>query len=256
MSTPAPTRLSVLATEVVDEALGRGHRRDPVRAGTGGPAGNARLTAWTGLLLLVLFVAELLTLLDVGGLISWHLAIGALLVPPALLKTGSTGWRLVRYYLGDADYGQAGPPVPLLRALGPLVVISTLALLGSGLLLVLIGPDPARTTLFTLPLLRVDYVTLHQAVFIAWATVTGAHLLARLVPAVKLTVPGPGRGAVPGNASRALVVLLSVALAALCAVLVVSWGHDWRTERGPHDGPRASADSQATPVSRASSAVT
>jgi hypothetical protein len=72
-------------------------RTDPVLAGSGGPAGNAVLTAWTGLTLLVLSVAELLTLFDVRGLISWHVAIGALLVPPALVKTASTGWRIARY---------------------------------------------------------------------------------------------------------------------------------------------------------------
>ena len=60
-------------------------------AGSGGPAGNAVLTAWTGLTLLVPGVAELLTLFDVRGLITWHVAMGALLVPPALVKTGSTG---------------------------------------------------------------------------------------------------------------------------------------------------------------------
>src|SRR4249919_1797513 len=84
--------------ETVSVALGRVHRRDPVLAGTGGPAGNALLTAWTGLVLLVLGVAELLTLINVRGLISWHVALGALLVPPALVKTASTGWRVVRYY--------------------------------------------------------------------------------------------------------------------------------------------------------------
>jgi hypothetical protein len=51
-------------------ATGRRHRDDPLEPRTGGPAGNARLTAWTGLLLLVLSLAELVTLLDVGGLIS------------------------------------------------------------------------------------------------------------------------------------------------------------------------------------------
>ena len=68
--------------------------------GRGVPPGNARLTAWTGLVLLVLFLAELVTLLDVSGLISWHLALGVALGPPALLKTTTTGWRVVRYYTG------------------------------------------------------------------------------------------------------------------------------------------------------------
>src|SRR5690242_3798644 len=79
---------SALAEATLAAAIGRTHRDDPVRPGTGGPAGNARLTAWTGVVLLALFVAELVTLLDVRGLIGWHVAVGVLLVPPALVKTG------------------------------------------------------------------------------------------------------------------------------------------------------------------------
>jgi len=43
-----------------NEALGRTRRTDPVLPGAGG---NARLTAWTGLLLLVLFIAATFTLI-------------------------------------------------------------------------------------------------------------------------------------------------------------------------------------------------
>ena len=82
-----------MTAELLAEAAGKGNRSDPVLPTTGGPAGNARLTAWTGLLLLVLFLAEVVTLLDVRGLLSWHVVLGTLLVPPALLKTASTGWR-------------------------------------------------------------------------------------------------------------------------------------------------------------------
>ena len=66
-------------TDVVGTAVGRARRGDPVLPRTGGPAGNARLTAWIGLGLLIAFLAELVTLLDVTGLISWHIAIGVLL---------------------------------------------------------------------------------------------------------------------------------------------------------------------------------
>src|SRR3954453_21200819 len=103
--------------ETVSVALGQEHRRDPVLAGTGGPGGNAVLTAWTGLVLLVLGVAELLTLIDIRGLISWHVAVGALLVPPALVKIATTGWRIVRYYGGSRTYAEAGPPPLPLRLL-------------------------------------------------------------------------------------------------------------------------------------------
>src|SRR4051812_49572720 len=99
-----------MAQETLAEATGRPPRPDDVTAPTGGPAGNARLTAWTGLILLVLFGAELVTLLDVRGLITWHAVIGVVLVPPALLKTATTGWRIVRYYTGNRGYRTAGPP--------------------------------------------------------------------------------------------------------------------------------------------------
>jgi len=77
--------------DFVDVAADRGPRRDPVRPGSGGPAGNAQLTAWLGLTLLVLFLAELVTLLNVRGLITWHLTFGLLLIPPALAKIATTG---------------------------------------------------------------------------------------------------------------------------------------------------------------------
>ena len=73
--------LSTSMTETLDEAAGKRHRQDPVTGSSGGPAGNARLTAWTGVLLLVLFLVELVTVLDVDGLISWHIVVGTLLVP-------------------------------------------------------------------------------------------------------------------------------------------------------------------------------
>lgn len=123
-------------------ALGRTHRHDPVADGTAGLAGNARLTAWTGLLLLGLSVAEVITLINVGGLISWHLVIGTLLIPPALLKTVSTGWRIAHYYSGTPPYRHAGPPPMLLRILGPGVIAFTLGLLATGVLLVFLGGEP------------------------------------------------------------------------------------------------------------------
>jgi len=99
-----------------------------VLPGTGGPAGNALLTAWTALVLLVASVAELLTLVNVNGLLSWHVAIGALLVPPALMKTTSTGWRTARYYTGHPLVPGGWSAALLMRLLGPLVVVSTLGL--------------------------------------------------------------------------------------------------------------------------------
>jgi hypothetical protein len=212
--------LGAVVADVVAVAAGRKHRPDPVLPRTGGPAGNAALTAWTALVLLVFSVAELLTLFDVHGLLSWHVAIGALLVPPALVKTVSTTWRMARYYTGSPSYKEAGPPPLLLRLLGPLVVISTVGLLGSGVLLVLLGAERSHTSLLDLLGFRIDWVTVHQGFFVVWAGATGLHVLGRIVPALRLTVAADG-GAVPGAAVRwLLLALMSLAAVALAVALV------------------------------------
>src|SRR5436305_7930287 len=100
-SMDAMSSLGRVVAQTYAEALGRGHRADPVVGTSGGPAGNARLTAWTGALLFVLLAVEGVTILDLGGLLTWHLVVGILLIPPALVKTATTGWRIVRYYAGD-----------------------------------------------------------------------------------------------------------------------------------------------------------
>jgi len=226
------TNLRGVTAELVVEATGRDHREDPVLAGGGGPAGNARLTAWLGLVLLVLFLAELVTLLDVRGLVSWHVVIGALLVPPALAKTGSTGWRMLRYYTGNRPYRVSGPPPLILRALGPLVVITTLAVLGSGVALILTGPDRGRGPAVDVLGQRVDALMLHKAAFVLWAGVTGLHALGRLVPAVRRTVlPAVP---VPGGYQRAAVLAVTGVLAVVLAVLLLRDTGAWRDQPREH----------------------
>ncbi len=226
MTTVDDRPTGVLASTLA-AATGQHHRDDPVLPRTGGPAGNAILTAWTGLTLLVLSVAELLTLFNVRGLITWHVAIGALLVPPALMKTGATAWRMVRYYRGNGPYQQAGPPPLLLRLLGPVVVLSTFALLATGGLLLLLGAETSRNAVVTLPLLRVDWVSLHQAAFAVWATATGLHLIGRLVPALQVVGRTVRRSRLPGAVGRSLaavsVLAAAVPLAVLAAHSVGAW---------------------------------
>jgi hypothetical protein len=228
--------LEQMGAELLAEAGGRSHRTDPVLPRTGGPAGNARLTAWTGLVLLVLFLAELVTLLDVHGLIDWHVAIGVLLVPPALLKTATTGWRFLRYYTRGRPYVSAGPPLLPLRVLGPFVVLSSLGLLGSGLALVALGEQRARQQLLSVLGFRVDAVTLHQGFFVVWAVVTGLHVLARVVPAVLLATgrrkegTGPA-GRVPGAAVRVAALVLALAVAGVTTALVLPAASGWQHER-------------------------
>jgi hypothetical protein len=217
-----------LVADAVAEAVGRERRVDPVLPRTGGPAGNAKLTAWIALVLLVGSVAELLTLFDVNGLISWHVVIGALLVPPAVIKTASTGWRMARYYIGDASYREAGPPPMLLRLLGPLVVVSTLGLLGSGVLLVLLGPVRSQATLLDVVGFRIDWVTVHQGLFAVWAVATGLHLLGRFIPALRLTLVSRRPNTVPGGGwSRWLLLASMTASAVALAVVLFHAGSSW-----------------------------
>ena len=238
--------LQELTADVLVEATGRRHRSDAAVPGGGGPAGNARLTAATGLVLLVLFLAELVTLLDVSGLIGWHVAIGVLLVPPALLKTASTGWRIVRYYSGSRDYRESGPPPMLLRALGPLVVLSTLGLLGSGLALIALGPEASRSSLVQAFGQRVDAVTVHQGFFACWAVATGLHVLTRLGPAVVLAGQ---RSAVPGGRRRLTAVTVTLILAAIAAALLLgtagAWAHSGRPDKL---GPAAQVEEAAAAI--------
>lgn len=230
-------------SEAVAAATGREERADPVLAGTGGPAGNARLTAWTGLVLLPLFLVELATLLALRQLLSWHIVVGVLLVPPALLKTLSTGWRVVRYYTRHPPYRQAGPPPLLLRVLGPLVVLSTLAVLGSGLALIALGPDATHAALVDVVGRRVDALTVHQACFLFWAAATGLHVLGRTVPAARVLAGSPwSRPAVQGEPSRLIALLLSLVAGAVAAALVLGASGGWtsqvfpRFDRGPGAG--------------------
>ena len=218
--------LGVEAT--ISEALGTSHRPDPVLPRTGGPAGNARLTAWLGLILLVLLAIEGVTILDIHGLITWHIVVGALLVPPALLKTATTGWRMARYYSGNAPYKEAGPPPLPLRLLGPLVVLSTLAVLATGILVGVLGPASARGQLWGTPLSPLFF---HQASFAVWFVVMTLHVLGRFIPALRIV---SGRAVavarVDGRLPRVLVLVLGVAVAVVTAKLILdgsaTWQHD------------------------------
>lgn len=231
-----------LIDDVLREASGRAQRRNAVTAPSGGPAGNALLIAWTGLLLLVLIAAELITLLDVRGLLDWHVGIGVLLIPVALLKTATTGWRILRYYTGWEPYRTAGPPPTLLRVLGPLVIASTLGLLASGVLLIAIGEEHSRRTLFSALGQRVDLVTVHQALFIAFAVLAGLHLLARIAPALALTSGrAPGRlgdtADVPGSGRRLLTLAVTVVAAVVAVVLLLPLADDWQDDGGRQGRP-------------------
>lgn len=228
-----PERYPQPVRDVVATALGVAHRADPHDGRGGGPAGNARFTAWVGLVLLVAFFAEGVTLLSVRGMISAHIVIGVVLVPLALLKTATTGWRILRYYTGSAAYREAGPPPLVLRVLGPLVILTALAVLGSGLALIALGPDGTYRPLLTVGPFEVNALTLHQASFIGWLVATGLHVLARTIPALLLVRPRtPARRHLGGGAVRAGIIALMLVVGVGAAVVVLHASGSWTQGHG------------------------
>jgi hypothetical protein len=157
------------------------HPRDggekPVRGGLtdGGIAGNERLTAATGILLVALLAVIGVTILRLRPLISVHLFVGLVLIPVVCLKLASTGYRFVRYYTSDPVYRKRGAPPVLLRVSAPIVVASSLAVLVTGVALLLLGPESSGT-------LRL----LHKVSFIVWVAFTALHVLGHLTDIQKI----------------------------------------------------------------------
>ncbi len=162
----------------------------------GGPAGNGQLTAIAASALLALLAVELGTLLNVQSLLTVHAFVGMLLIPPVGLKLASIGWRMARYYLRADEYVRLGPPHALLRMLvGPVLVLATLMLFGTGVVLLARGETHGTI------------VGLHKAAFVVWIGALGVHVLAHALKLVTLL-----RDRVPGGVVR--VVLLGGALVA------------------------------------------
>ena len=75
-----------------------------------GVVANSRLTASIGAVLLFALLVEGFTVIDVNGMFALHAFVGMLLIPVAVLKLGSTGYRFWKYYSGDPAYRRKGPP--------------------------------------------------------------------------------------------------------------------------------------------------
>ena len=191
-------------------------REEP--AGHADPAGNERLTAMTGAVLLVLFAAECLTLLNIGHLLTLHVFLGMLLLGPVGLKIGSTLWRFTRYYTGSAGYVRRGPPPPLQRVTGPFVILTTVAVLGTGIMLAVEGPGNG------------NWGRLHHLSFFLWAAVMLIHL-ASYVPKLPRKLSGQAdhaRHLLAARGTRWLLLCGSLAaglvLAFATSHLAAKWG--------------------------------
>jgi hypothetical protein len=175
----------------------------------------------TGAVLLVLLAVEGFTILRVGRLLTLHFFLGMLLLGPVALKAGSVIYRFVRYYAGSAPYRSKGPPALLLRLLGPVIIVLTACVFGSGVMLAVTGPRQG------------PWLLLHKASFILWFCAMAIHVLAYL-PRLPRLLAAEARGAAGGNAGagrharRAMEVLggrgtrLALLTASLLAGLVIA----------------------------------
>ena len=167
-----------------------------------GSAGNEQLTAMVAAILLLLLSIETATLLQLRSLLTVHAFVGMLLIPVVALKLGSSGWRMLRYYLRGEEYVRRGPPHVMLRVLvAPVLVLTTVVLFATGVALLVAGQTEGTL------------VGLHQASFVVWTGAVGVHVL---VHALKL--PGALRARIEGRALRLALVTGVVLGGALLAI--------------------------------------
>lgn len=117
---------------------------------------------------MLLLAAEGVTILSIRPLLSAHVFIGMLLIPPVALKLGSTGWRFVSYYRGREAYVVRGPPRIALRVLAAPLVLATVVLFGTGVAFLAVGHGGGLL------------LTAHAASFAVWGVLVGIHALAYL----------------------------------------------------------------------------
>ncbi len=190
----------------------------------GGTEGNARLTAATAVVLLVLLATEGATIPFVRQQLTPHIFIGLLLIPPVLLKLASITWRFASYYLGAAEYVAKGPPPAFMRLLvAPLVVASTVGLFGTGVLLVLMHPQ------------RGIVLGLHKASFLVWLAAMSAHVLGHMTKVPGLARADLGRP-LPGARMRHFLVAGAIVAGLIIAAAGLPAAHAWADWAALHHG--------------------
>ena len=188
----------------------------------GGTEGNEILTSATSVVLVGLLVAEGFTIVNMRGLVTAHMFIGMVLIPPVLLKLASTGYRFGRYYTGARAYREKGPPLLPLRLMAPVLVASTVAVFVTGVLLLVAGHKSDAV------------LQLHQLSFIVFGVVFAVHFLA-YVPRVVRSLRGDWgaarRRAVPGTGVRGMLVVTAAGGGAALALSLLPAITAWRGGR-------------------------
>ena len=192
------------------------------------PDGNERLTAAVGVVLIVLTVVELATLLlGLHRFLSLHVFVGLVLIPPIVLKLGSTGWRFSRYYTRAAAYRIKGAPQIVMRLLAPLLVAATVALFGSGVAMGFLHGN-------SLQIAR----RVHGPASVGWMLLLGVHVLVylkRALTTAKDDVVPASRTAVRGAGARAVLLAAAIVSGLLVGLGTLSVQHRWLHLHGGHD---------------------
>lgn len=184
-----------------------------------GVEGNTRLTATTGLVLTAMLLVEGFTVLDVRGYITLHTFVGLALIGPLAVKAVATFYRFARYYAGRAAYVRRGAPPLLLRVIGPFVVLSSLAVVGTGIVLIADHGDSDR------------WIFLHKASFVVFIVLTGVHFLGHILGAISETVKDVraphGDPARRTRAVRTLVIVGAFAVGIVVAAVFTPSASTW-----------------------------
>jgi hypothetical protein len=188
----------------------------------GGTEGNARLTATTGVVLLALLAVEGVTILAIRQLLSLHVFIGVLLIPPVALKLAVTGYRFVRYYTRDVDYVRKGPPMLLMRMLvAPGLVLATFGVFATGVALLIIGPGEGMV------------LGLHKASFVVWGVAFALHVLVYALRVPRLVRADWRRASrTTGAALRVGILAVSLVLGLTIAIAALPAADPWHHGRG------------------------
>jgi hypothetical protein len=184
----------------------------------GGTEGNEILTSAAAVVLLGLLVAEGYTIVDLRALLTAHMFIGMVLIPPVLLKLASTGYRSLSYYTRSRAYRAKGPPLLPLRLLAPVLVASTIAVLVTGVLM-LAHEHKSDTVLL-----------IHQASAIVLGVMLAVHVVAyasRVFRSVRADWGAARRDAVPGAALRGMLLAAALGGGAALALALLPVMHAW-----------------------------
>ena len=186
-----------------------------------GVEGNARLTGVLGAVLLVALAIEGVTVPSVRQMFTLHVFIGLFVIPLVCLKVATTGYRFFHYYRGTAAYRRKGPPHPILRISSPVVILATISLLGTGIVMLAVGPRHSDT-----------WLTLHQASFIVWVTVTAVHVLGHVRETWRLTTAEiRATPVVPRRAVRSVVVACSLVVGLALGLASLGWTSAWKDQK-------------------------